>query len=109
MARILGHCLEYRSWVGTSPDSPYTPPSRASSYGFSQTPGVSQEIQQDLSPKIESPSPVQGRSQLDIPTVAGTLRPMPVLVKPRSIVLLVEDNSVNMKVCPHAIIADAIY
>ncbi|KAE9374282.1 hypothetical protein N431DRAFT_371753 [Stipitochalara longipes BDJ] len=102
LARILGHCLEYRSWVGTSPDSPYTPPGRApsrtSSYGFSQLPEVSQDIQQDIPPKTESARAAHSRSKLDVPTVAGTPRPTPVLVKPRSIVLLVEDNSVNMKI-----------
>jgi hypothetical protein len=39
---------------------------------------------------------------LEVPIVTdvSNLTPAPVLVKPRAVVLLVEDNSVNMKVCP---------
>ena len=102
MARILGHCLEYRSSVGTSPDSPYTPPARSSLYGFSPHIEVSQGIEENILLRTESAPVSHSPTQLDVPTIASTSRrPTPVLVKPRSVVLLVEDNSVNMKVCHH--------
>jgi hypothetical protein len=69
---------------------------------------LSSDIQQDVSPAAESAPQTHSRSQLDVPTVANTPRPTPVLVKPRSVVLLVEDNSVNMKVCSQSTEADIV-
>lgn len=112
LARILGLCLEHRSSVTGSPDSPMTPRQRAASYGFSPSADLSQETEQDVSRNVGQSNELREQSQLDVPTRSETMTrelsntttsppTTPLLIKPRSIVLLVEDNSVNMKVCPH--------
>jgi hypothetical protein len=103
LARILGLCLEYMSTAGESPGSPNTPFRRAGSYGFAQCSESSGDIQHGTTTQLESSTNFQSR--LDVLTMAGTSSPVPVptlvIVMPRSIVLLIEDNSVNMKAYSH--------
>jgi len=108
LARILGLCLEYRSSITGSLESPITPRVRTSSYGFSPSPDLSQGTEQNVPDNTGKSNDSPGNYQLDVPTTAETMTrdlaqsppgdPVPVLIKPRSIVLLVEDNPVNMKI-----------
>jgi hypothetical protein len=84
-----------------TPDSSRSTPGRADSFGFSRSTEASQDIQYDISPKAESVTDAVGESHLNVTKEARPSSPTPLLVKPRSIVLLVEDNSVNMKVCAY--------
>jgi hypothetical protein len=101
LARILGLCLEYRFAVGISPDSPHNSLSRTGSYGFSKPLEGFPNSQHGTSPKAEAATGAFGQSHLDVLKVTLPANPTPILVKPRSTVLLVEDNSVNMKVRAH--------
>ena len=109
-ARILGLCLEFRSSVLMTPKIPLA---RATTYGFPPSPELPHDSEKNIplttKGAINSPDscqmdaltvPQAVSSTTKLPTPGENPGPnQPVLVTPRSIVLLVEDNSVNMKVC----------
>jgi hypothetical protein len=112
-ARILGVCLEYRSSFTDSAETPAVPSKRArsNSYGFLDSPQMSSAAT-DSSPGSEHTviPPKSPQLPLRMPAPSLTFRqesrtsqrstpPEPVNDLPgRSVVLLVEDNPVNMKV-----------